>query len=307
MNVYQSFLFVVTAAALLAGCAAVVPQQLTDAREAYRRASTGPAAQRTPAEVHKAAVALRDAEESFIREPKSYQTRDLAYIAQRKSEEAEALADIAKDGDVISAANTEYETTQAQVVKSTKQQLDQSRVALAQAELGNQRSADRLTAEKQRAAQAQAMTAEQLASEKTAREAADVRAADATAALAKLAAVKEEERGQVITLSGSVLFASDKSELLPSAQTRLGQVADALLATRQRTLIVEGHTDSRGSESHNIDLSLRRAEAVRDFLIQKGYDRDRISAQGIGRARPVADNNSAEGRANNRRVEIVKK
>lgn len=314
MNNLKRTLCTLTAAALLAGCAAVVPQQLTDAREAYRRASTGPAAQRTPAELHKASEALREAEESFVREPKSYQTRDLAYIAQRSSESAEALADISQNTEAIAAANVEYEATQAQLVKDTRQQLDQSQVALAESQRGNERTAGRLSAEREsrldverRAAQAQSATQGELAAEKVARQAADVRADDATAALARLAAVKQEERGLVITLSGSVLFASDKSALLPSAQARLGQVASVLLATRQRTLIVEGHTDSRGSESHNIDLSLRRAEAVRDFLIQKGYDRELISAQGIGPSRPVADNKSAEGRANNRRVEIVKK
>ena len=131
------------------------------------------------------------------------------------------------------------------------------------------------------------------------------RTADALAELAKLAAVKEEERGLVVTLSGSLLFRSAESTLLSSAQVKLDQVAKALLAVRARNLIVEGHTDSQGSESYNQGLSQRRADAVRDYLVQKGYPADRIQARGKGKGSPIADNASPEGRANNRRVEIV--
>lgn len=131
------------------------------------------------------------------------------------------------------------------------------------------------------------------------------RTADAMAALAALAAVKEEERGIIVTLSGSILFRSAQSTLLPSARAKLDQVTDALLTVRERNIIVEGHTDSRGSDSYNQALSQRRAESVRDYIVQKGYPADRIQARGKGEGSPVADNASAEGRANNRRVEIV--
>jgi outer membrane protein OmpA-like peptidoglycan-associated protein len=117
--------------------------------------------------------------------------------------------------------------------------------------------------------------------------------------------VKEEARGLVITLSGSVLFASNKSALLPAAQNRLNQVAEALMATKERKLTVEGHTDSQGSSSYNQVLSQQRADAVRSYLISRGYSGDLIQAHGIGKDRPVADNANAEGRANNRRVEII--
>ncbi len=123
--------------------------------------------------------------------------------------------------------------------------------------------------------------------------------------LAKLAAVKEESRGLVITLSGSVLFASNKSSLLPAAQSRLNQVTEALMATKERTLVVEGHTDSQGAADFNLQLSQQRADAVRDYIISRGYSSSLISAKGIGKERPVSDNSNVEGRANNRRVEIV--
>jgi outer membrane protein OmpA-like peptidoglycan-associated protein len=149
------------------------------------------------------------------------------------------------------------------------------------------------------------VTAERLSAEQEARAAAEKRAADAQAALAKLAAVKEEPRGMVITLSGSVLFASNRAILLPEARTRLDQVAEVLLTTRERRLTVEGHTDSQGSVNFNLDLSQRRADAVRSYLVERGYQGDLIQAHGLGKGRPIADNSSAEGRANNRRVEIV--
>jgi outer membrane protein OmpA-like peptidoglycan-associated protein len=82
-------------------------------------------------------------------------------------------------------------------------------------------------------------------------------------------------------------------------------VAEVLLTNRERNLTVEGHTDSQGSKSYNMDLSQRRADAVRRYLIQRDYQGDRIKARGLGEGQPVADNGSAEGRANNRRVEII--
>ena len=110
----------------------------------------------------------------------------------------------------------------------------------------------------------------------------------------------------VITLSGSVLFASAKWDLLPAAQVRLNDVANAL--TKEDPLskiVVEGHTDSQGAPGYNQELSQHRAQVVRDYLVSRGIAGDRISAQGIGPTRPIADNASPEGRANNRRVEIV--
>jgi outer membrane protein OmpA-like peptidoglycan-associated protein len=135
---------------------------------------------------------------------------------------------------------------------------------------------------------------------------AEARTATANAELARLASVKQEDRGMVITLSGSVLFASDKTELLPAAQERLTEVAKALNEGDDASqMVVEGHTDSKGSASHNQELSTQRAEAVRRFLVSQGISESRIRAMGLGFSRPVADNKSAEGRANTRRVEIV--
>lgn len=94
--------------------------------------------------------------------------------------------------------------------------------------------------------------------------------------------------------------------MLPAAQLKLNGVAEAL--TQQdpdSKMVVEGHTDSQGGDSYNQDLSQRRAQTVRDYLVSRGIAADRVRSQGFGSSRSVADNKSTEGRANNRRVEIV--
>lgn len=268
-----TIMFVIVAfAGLLAGCAASVPpSELVSARQAYQQASAGEAARLVPAELHKAQVALAVAEKSFLDDPKSFQTRDLAYVADRKAKMAEALATTAAGNAKIAAAEKDFQATQTEIVKTNKENAAK----------------------------------EQLAAEQKGRLDAEKKATDAQAELAKLTAVKEEARGLVITLSGGVLFASNKSELLPAAQDKLNHVTEALLAMKERKLTVEGHTDSQGSSSYNQVLSQKRADAVRSYIISRGYPSELIQATGIGKDRPVADNTSAEGRANNRRVEIV--
>lgn len=268
------YLITMVFAGLLVGCGASIPPiELVNARSAYQHAKAGEAAQLVPAELHKAEAALAIAEKAFLDDPKSFKTRDLSYIADRKAKMAEAQAITASETAKTEKANKDFQAAQTQIVKNTKEDL--------------------ATSEREAA-----LKTEQLA-------AAEKKAADAQAALAKLAAVKEEARGLVITLSGSVLFASGKSALLPAAQDRLNQVTEALMATKERRLTVEGHTDAQGSNSSNQVLSQKRADAVRSYLISRGYPGDLILAKGIGEDRPIADNANAEGRANNRRVEIV--
>jgi len=128
--------------------------------------------------------------------------------------------------------------------------------------------------------------------------------AELSAALAALAA-KEEDRGTVITLSESVLFKSAQSSLMPSAKGKLDQVSAALAEVHGRNVIIEGHTDSQGSDDYNQGLSQRRADSVRNYLMQQGYSGGTMQALGMGEGSPIADNTSPEGRANNRRVEII--
>jgi outer membrane protein OmpA-like peptidoglycan-associated protein/predicted small lipoprotein YifL len=153
-------------------------------------------------------------------------------------------------------------------------------------------------------AKAAAAQQQALAAALAAREEADRRAEEA---LKELAAVKRDQRGLVLTLSGSVLFKSNSASLLPEAQGRLDQVAQALKESKGSALVIEGHTDNQGSDTFNQGLSEKRAQAVKDYLVKAGYDSSLIQVSGMGEANPVADNASAEGRANNRRVEIIVK
>jgi outer membrane protein OmpA-like peptidoglycan-associated protein len=328
------FLTLATSVALFAGCATVAPNELLSARSAYQHASDGPAKQLAPDELHKAHEALALAEQSFQKDSDSYKTKDLAYVAQRKSEQAGAIGAMAADKATKERANADFTKKQTEMVKQGKQELSDSekRTADARAELDKQaalKAANDIAAADFQVQQAMIAQGKQelVDSEKlAAREKADAellkqqaeiaqgkkelsdsekRTADALAELAALATLKEETRGLVVTLSGGVLFQSAKSTLLPSAQVKLDQVAKALLAIPARNLIVEGHTDSQGSESYNQGLSQRRADVVHDYLVQRGYPADHVQSLGRGEANPIADNASPEGRANNRRVEII--
>lgn len=318
-------------AAYLSGCATVAPKELVDARSAYQVANAGPAQQLAPAELHTAKEALNLAEQSFQKDSDSSKTKDLAYVAQRKSEQAGAVGSIAAAKKIKEGADADFQKKQAEIVKQGKQDLSDSekRTAAAQAETTRQAAiaqsnkeladADKRTADakaeldKQTAlnnakAQADAELQKQQAAVLQANQElkeSEKKTADALAELAAIASLKEEERGLVLTLSGSILFRSADSTLMSPARTKLDQVAKALLAIRTRNLIVEGHTDSQGTDAYNRALSQRRADAVRDYLVQSGYPANRIQARGQGENSPIAKNSSAEGRANNRRVEIV--
>jgi outer membrane protein OmpA-like peptidoglycan-associated protein len=276
------------AALALSGCATTqAPQELVDARRAYVHAHDGPARALVPAQVLAAQQALARAEQAFVDAPDSPLTRDLAYIAERRAEISEADAALAADRK--DKAQAQADLAQLQVDKQARTQAELSET---RQELASERQA--------LAAQGEKLTAEQRA-----RRAAEHTASAALASLEKVARVKEEARGLVITLNGAVLFATGQSALLPIAQDRLQQVARALDDNPTSTFLIEGHTDSTGSAAANEELSRRRAEAVREFLVAHGVDAARVRAAGLGSSRPVADNKTPEGRANNRRVEIV--
>lgn len=271
------------------GCAsAIAPPELVSARTVYDRASKGPAASLNPTDLHTAKESLDAAEASFEKEGDTQVTRDLGYTAERRTETAESRARTMQ-------ATGDKEQVVAQMHATTAAQAKMSAAELAKA---NQQLAS-----KDQALQAQG---NQLQSEVQRRQEAEKRAAQAAADLAKLASVKQETRGMVITLSGAVLFTSGKSELLPAAQVKLNDVAKALIEQDPDSkMVVEGHTDSQGTAAANQDLSQKRAQAVRDYLVSRGIAGDRVTAQGFGPTRPIGENGSAEGRANNRRVEIV--
>jgi outer membrane protein OmpA-like peptidoglycan-associated protein len=268
--------------ALAAACSTTpAPKDLLDARAAYEGAAAGPAAQLDPAGLHVAREELTAAEGAFSRDGDTFRTHDLAYIATRRAQIADAKARATEYLQKVNMAEHQVQVTQAEQTATATSLLSSTQAQLA---------TDR----------------ERLAAETAQREAAEKRANQALADLARIASVKQDTRGTVITLSGGVLFASAKSDLLPAAQANLSQVADALSKSDPDSkIMVAGYTDSQGGVSYNQELSQHRAEAVRSFLVAHGVATDRITAQGFGPSQPVADNSSPEGRADNRRVEIV--
>jgi outer membrane protein OmpA-like peptidoglycan-associated protein len=267
--------------------AAQPPVELIDARKSYERASKSLAAQLAPAQLDTAKQALDKAEKSFEDEGSDAPTPDLAYIAQRKSEIAEAEAGKVAAQRDAEGANKQFKEAQLEGFDKVKSDLSKERQnsEKTKAELENEKKA--------------------LDAEKKARAEAEKKAAAAMASLAEVAKVKEEARGMVITLSGSVLFATGKYDLLPIAREKLDEVAKALNDQGYKSMLVEGHTDSVGSASANETLSLKRAESVRTYLVSRGIPSDKIRASGLGSSRPISENSTPDGRANNRRVEIV--
>ncbi|HEY5088909.1 MAG TPA: OmpA family protein [Polyangia bacterium] len=293
-------------AGLMGACASTAPEQLVEARNAYAVSSGGLAAKLTPTELYDAKNALDRADREFADHGDTYECRDYAYIAERKVELADAKARTEADRAKIAEA-----VKAGVVVRDAQVKSSQAALASTRAELNDERQDNNATTNALRAtnnAQGRELdkTAAQLETEKQARATAEASLAGAMKDLAAVAAVKEDARGMIITLSGSVLFASNKYALLNTAMTKLDQVAEALKAQgADKRMVVEGHTDSQGSDKINQPLSLNRATAVRDYLVSRGVPSDRISAVGMGSSKPVADNLTPENRANNRRVEII--
>ncbi|HKD40497.1 MAG TPA: OmpA family protein [Myxococcaceae bacterium] len=128
---------------------------------------------------------------------------------------------------------------------------------------------------------------------------------DVAQRLANIASVKQEARGTVLTLAGNVLFATGQYKLRDDSLPALKQVVGALRDMGGKTFIVEGYTDSTGSDTVNRKLSMKRATSVQQYLIRQGIPADQIKAVGNGKDRPIASNDTPEGRAQNRRVEII--
>ena len=216
-------------------------------------------------------------------------------------------AELATAKKALDQANASLETGDKDLVDD-KASLALTKISLAESAAGAQLAATQRDAALKELNitrdQMLSKTQEELNREREARNAAEAQLAQSRKDLEQYAKVQDVARGTVITLSGSVLFESGKAELLPGAQDQLSRVA-TFLKSSPRPVLIEGYTDSRGSAQANQALSERRARAVSDYLTSQGVPADRISAVGKGASSPIASNASADGRAQNRRVEIV--
>jgi OOP family OmpA-OmpF porin len=107
-----------------------------------------------------------------------------------------------------------------------------------------------------------------------------------------------------VTFAADTFFDFDKAVLKPEGKAKLDDLTSKIKDITLEVIIAVGHTDSVGSDAYNQKLSLRRAEAVKAYMVSKGIEANRVYTEGKGEKQPVADNKSAEGRAKNRRVEI---
>ncbi|SFM14219.1 OmpA family protein [Rugamonas rubra] len=256
---------------------------LDQTRGDYMAVQSNPnVARLAPTEFKQASDALEQANAAAARKDSPEAIDKLAYLAKQKIATAREVA--------------KQKGAEAEVADAARQRdqirLDQRTQEAEQA---------RLSAERARQ-QAAAATSQTAGAEAAARDA-QARAAALQAQLADLQA-KQTERGLVVTF-GDVLFNVDQAQLSAEGMRTARKLADVLTQNPDGKLLVEGFTDSTGGAAHNLELSQRRAESVRNALAGMGVGAERIATRGYGEAYPVAGNDSAGNRQLNRRVEIV--
>jgi outer membrane protein OmpA-like peptidoglycan-associated protein len=280
--------------ALLAVCAC---SRLPDRIETVERARTSIGEiGREPLAGRAAARELAAAQDALAAADTAYEDREPLEIIEHHAYVAQRYADISREMVAEARAREEVERGEAERNRIIADAREREAAAA-------QRTAEQATRE----AEVQSLAAEEQA--RVARErglaatAAEERNRELERELEDLQA-EETDRGLVLTL-GDVLFDTGQATLKAGAATTVDRLAQFMRDYPERSVRIEGHTDSAGSDDANQSLSERRAQAVREALMQRGLEAPRIGAVGYGEARPIADNETAAGRQQNRRVEIV--
>ena len=280
------------AALLLVACASTPPNSpsLNEARALYNQAVNDESTARSaPLELRKAQQALQQAEAALKAGDDPSAVDHYAYLARQRAATAMQSGVIARAeaSATVSAADRtrilmEARSREAEAgTAAANKAREDAQKALAQAEQA------RMEADKQLAAA----------------EAARARAAKLQKELTDLQA-KQTDRGMVLTL-GDVLFDTGRAELKSGAFSTMDRLATFLRENPERTVAIEGHTDSVGGDAYNLALSDKRADSVRTALVSRGIAGTRVTSKGMGESTPVANNATAEGRQRNRRVEII--
>lgn len=285
MKPYKRLTPLAAAVVLAAGCSTTPQniQELDNARAAVDAAKSQPMAERY------AGTEIDNAEQALQRAEAARQSGKALPVIEHEAYVAHRYADIA-------AARIAEVTAQEQIEES---ELERSEV------LREARRQEALSAEQRADQQARAADEARMRANVATAAAQDLQA-EVTQLQDELQDLEAEQtdRGLVFTLS-DVLFDTGKSSLKPGAKQTIQRLSEFLNEQPEKALVVEGHTDSRGEESFNKDLSQRRAEAVVSALVSAGVSRDRLQATGMGEAYPVATNETSAGRQENRRVEII--
>lgn len=268
--------------ALVGGCsnAPKIASGITDVRNDLNALqANNQLATLAPTAVSQAESAVRAAEQPVKNEELS---RHLVFVADRKVNIAWAQAQSRYAEDQVSVLAKARD--EARLTSRT----EEANLARQDARIARSDAADaRLEAS---SAQAESINAQQQAAELQAQ--------------IKLLNARQSERGWVVTL-GDVLFDTGKANLKSATSQHLGDLVQFLAMYPQRGAIIEGHTDSVGGLDYNLRLSQQRADSVRDFLLGRGIQSGRMSSSGKGEQIPIAGNDSASGRQQNRRVEVI--
>jgi len=247
-------------------------------------------------------------------------------VKQRAEDEAQAKAAAEKNAaearEAQARADAEAEAKRRAEAEQAQKEAEEAKAAAEKAKAEAQQAAAEAARQKEEAekAKAEALAQQQALAEQAAR--AQQAAAQSEQLRQQAEKEKQELRGRLLqqlntilatrdTARGlianmsDVLFKTGSYELAPGARERLAKVSGILLAYPTLHVQIEGHTDSVGSDEYNQDLSEKRAGAVRDYFVQQGIAADSIESRGFGKTQPIATNETAEGRQQNRRVELV--
>jgi outer membrane protein OmpA-like peptidoglycan-associated protein len=308
MDMKRSRLLWMGAAALLLSACYSAPVRmpvLDDARAAVEAARANPQVTTYAADELQVAVSTYERAQALLRSgADADEVRHVSYLAQQRAAIAQETARLRYAEQSIGAATAERE--RARLEASAREAAAAVRSAhLAEARAESAERAAREAQAQARGAQRQAILTQppaQPSAQPPAAPAAE-RRANFEKELRELAATKSD-RGIVVTLN-DVLFDPGSSMLRPGGQRLVARLGDFLREYPDRTIAIEGFTDSAPTDALSIELSERRAAAVRVALVEEGVDASRVFVRGYGKAFPVATNDTPEGRQRNRRVEIV--
>jgi outer membrane protein OmpA-like peptidoglycan-associated protein len=315
------------------------PIELFEARNAVRIAKNANAGKYAASAIAKADKQLQEAEDAYGRKSDKKTVISMARDAVQTAEEARVISVKQKaEEDAQAQAETDRRAAEERTAKARadaedqanrRQEADQARLQAEAAKADAERmkeeamkaAADAAKAKNDADQARQAAVAEQQAA-LAQKQAAEAEAEKARQAAARAESEKADMRAQLLAQLNSILQTNDSARglivnmsdvlfdtgsftLKPGAREKLAKVSGILLAHPGLTMQIEGHTDSVGGDAFNVKLSEQRADSVKDFLGEQGVSLSSITAQGFGKAEPVATNDTAEGRQRNRRVEIV--
>jgi outer membrane protein OmpA-like peptidoglycan-associated protein len=303
---------------LLGGCSANPPVALERARASFARAQQDPQiSANAPVPLNEAEQSLRRAEDNWKKEGDREELEHLAYLTEQRTEIARAVAQrrmaeaesqrLAQERDrVLLEARTREAERARELAELRAREAEQARrgeQAQAREAESARQLAEKQAQEAELARQQAVRRAEELELAKQQAQASAGRIQELETQLAEFKA-KRTERGLELTLS-DVLFEFDKADLKPGALRGLSPLVAFVKEDPNQKIVLEGHTDSIGSDSYNLKLSQQRAEAVQEFLVKNGVSAASITARGLGESYPIAPNDTAAGRLQNRRVQII--